>query len=238
MKKYLISALMILTALGASAIDNVFNHLGAGVGIGTTGISIEASTPITRWVTVRGGIAIMPGITFSTDVDAYYAHPATGQEINETIDVDSDLGRVQGSMIFNIYPFPKGSFFVAAGAYFGGNKLIKISGHSDAMENYGGLVEIGDYNIPVDKDGNVRGGLKVSSFRPYLGIGWGKSIPKHRINFNVELGAQFQGKPKVYSETGEVTDLLENEASNDFQDVIKYLKVYPTLTFRISGKIF
>lgn len=239
MKKFLASLLIGASALSASALTpGIFDHLGVGVGVGTDGISVEAATPITRWVSMRAGVHFMPNIKFNTDVDAYYDHPATGQYIEESIDVDCGLGRTQGSVIFNVYPFPVGSFFVAAGAYFGGDKLLKIKGHSDAMEDYGGSIEVGDYNLPIDKNGNVRGGLKVSGFRPYLGIGWGRAIPKRLLNFNVELGAQFQGKPKVYSETGALEVIESDETDNDFKDVIKYLKVYPTLTFRLTGKIF
>lgn len=38
-------------------------------------------------------------------------------------------------MIFNFYPIPVGSFFIAAGAYFSGDKMIKIKGHSDEFVN-------------------------------------------------------------------------------------------------------
>ena len=214
----------------------IFNHLGLGVGVGTNGISVEAATPITRFISLRAGVHFMPNITFNTDVDADFKVDNT--PMTESVDVEGALGRTQGSVIFNIYPFPHGSFFIAAGGYFGGNKLIKIKGHSAALENMeGASIEVGDYQIPVDKEGNVRGGLKVKSFRPYLGIGWGRAIPKRLLNFNFELGAQFQGKPQVYSETGDLT-ALGYEADNDFKDYIKYLKVYPTLTFRLTGKIF
>lgn len=59
-------------ALTASAGQPVFNHLGAGVGVGTTGISIEVATPITEWVQMRAGVSIMPGITFNSDAEVSY----------------------------------------------------------------------------------------------------------------------------------------------------------------------
>ena len=250
MKKVISGLLLAAAALGTSVSASaqccglgrlgIFNHLGIGAGVGTTGISVEAATPITRWVSLRAGVHFMPNIKFNTDVDAYYSNTVNGQlvEGQTTIDVDCSLGRTQGSVIFNFYPIPVGSFFIAAGAYFSGDKLIKIKGHSDEFAGAAGSIEVGDYNIPVDKDGNVRGGLKVKGFRPYVGIGWGRAIPKHLLNFNVELGAQFQGKPQVYSESGDLEEFANNREENDFHDVIKYLKVYPTLTFRLTGKIF
>ncbi|MCM1355339.1 MAG: hypothetical protein NC212_02915 [Staphylococcus sp.] len=213
----------------------IFNHLGVGLGVGTNGISVEAATPITRFVSVRAGVHVMPGIKFSAEVDAsrYGADAFT----ESGLDADFNLGRTQGSLIFNVYPFPSGSFFIAAGAYFGGGKLLKVKGHFDEFAGQG-TVNIGDYGIPVDADGNISGGLKVNGFRPYLGLGWGRAIPRRLLNFNVELGVQIQGKPKVYSDAGEVTTVTGEAADNDFKDVIKYLKVYPCLTFRLTGKIF
>ena len=32
----------------------LFNHLGIGAHVGTTGFGFEAATPITKWVTLRG----------------------------------------------------------------------------------------------------------------------------------------------------------------------------------------
>ena len=47
----------------------------------------------------------------------------------------------------------------------------------------------------MDNNGNVSGGLKVSGFRPYLGLGFGRAVPKKRVGVMFELGVQFHGKP-------------------------------------------
>lgn len=155
-----------------------------------------------------------------------------------------DLGRVQGQVIFNIYPIPKCGLFVAGGAYFGADKLLKISGHSDELREqaatnnaYNGQVSIGDYSIPANKNGDVAGGFKVKNFRPYVGIGWGRVVPNKFINFTTELGVQFQGKPELYSEHGQI-DKSSIEDDNTFQKIQDALKVYPTLTFRLNFRAF
>lgn len=155
-----------------------------------------------------------------------------------------DLGRVQGQVIFNVYPIPKCSFFVAAGAYFSGDKLLKITGHSDELAqaaqyqgNYSGQVTIGDYNIPANENGDISGGFKIKGFRPYLGIGWGRMIPGKLVNFSTELGVQFQGKPELYSDYGQIDKSLV-EDDNTFNKIQDALKVYPTLTFRLNFRAF
>lgn len=134
---------------------------------------------------------------------------------------------------------------MAVGAYFSGNKLVKISGHSDEIkeqyEMYGdqmsGGVIIGNYNVPTNENGDVKGGIKVNGFRPYFGIGWGRTLPNKLVNFGIELGVQIQGKPKVYTDYGSL-DASEYEDNNTYQKIINKLKVYPVLSFRLGFKAF
>ena len=86
-------------------------------------------------------------------------------------------------------------------------------------------VVIGDYTIPVDKNGNVSGGLKVSNFRPYVGLGFGRAVPKKRLGVMFELGVQFHGKPDVYPD-------------DTFSKIMDKLTVYPVMKIRLCGRIF
>ena len=45
----------------------IANHLGVNLNVGTTGIGVEAATPITPFIQARLGISIMPGFNFSVD---------------------------------------------------------------------------------------------------------------------------------------------------------------------------
>lgn len=217
----------------------VFNSLSVGVSAGLTGIGVDVAAPIGNYLAVRAGVSFMPNFTYSDNVDvdvdiADYSGPAT-------IDAEGGIGRTAGELLLNVYPFKSSSFFVCGGAYFGGDKIIKIKGHSEELaqliaEGKKAGIEIGDYSIPVDKNGNISGGLKVAAFRPYLGLGFGRAVPRKRIGFMFELGVQFHQTPKVYTTTGELGKLPE-EAENDFSDIIDKLTVYPVLKFRLCGKI-
>ena len=100
-------------------------------------------------------------------------------------------------------------------------------------------VIIGDYTIPVDKNGNVSGGLRVNSFRPYVGLGFGRVVPKKRISVMFELGVQFHGKPEVYTNYGDVSQLMaELDADDTFSDIMDKLTFYPVLKLRLCGRIF
>lgn len=243
--KALIAAIAVGTSLSAAAIGpDVFNHVGANLQVGTNGITIEAATKITRFVDMRAGVDIMPNIHINSDAD-YTIQPASYAGFNNvpdvisgTVDLKGSMKRTQGHVIFNVYPIPMCSFYVAAGAYFAGNKLLKISGHTDLPANAAeASVLIGDFKLPVDKNGDVNGGLKVNGFRPYLGLGYGRAVPKHLVNFGFELGVQIQGKPKLYSEDGDV-DVSLIEDDNTYQKIMKYLKVYPTISFKLQFRAF
>lgn len=220
---------------------NIFNHLGVSVHAATTGFGFEVASPITDWVTMRVGATFMPGFKFGTDVDVDYTDPITGGYGSTSMEVDASLKRSQGSIIFNIYPFgSRYSFFVAAGAYFGGSKILKITGHSDELSSFmssDASVMIGDFTIPVDENGDVRGGLKTKSFRPYLGIGFGRPVPKGRVSFMWELGVQFHGKMKVYTDFGDINELAKDVNDDDWQKWMDKLTIYPVMKFTLCGRI-
>lgn len=186
-------------------------------------------------------MSFMPGIKFHVDSEIEGSYTQGGQtfDYTEPITLHSSLKRIQGSLIFNVYPlgnrFP---LFVAVGAYFGGRDLLKINGYAPNVAQYGGMVEIGDFAIPVDKDGYVNGSLRTKAFRPYFGIGTGRPCPKGRVNFMWELGLQVHGKPQVYTNDGQVIEIDGLGDDDTYHKIMKYVKVYPVLKFTISGRIF
>lgn len=230
-----------------------FNSLSIGANIGTTGWGFDIATPIGQHFALRAGFSIMPNYSYSDEVDVsidYTSDYIPDGNIPAYIDVEGSMGRTSGEVLLNIYPFKRSSFFITGGAVFGGDKIIKVKGHSDELADYMQYltnngnnislpgIEIGDYIIPVDKNGNISGGIKVSSFRPYLGLGFGRIVPKNkRLGFLFELGVQLHGTPEVYTDYGNLGNLLE-VADNDFSEIIDKINVYPVLRFRLCGKLF
>lgn len=250
MKKTVFTILAALALLmpGTAAAQDLFNHLAVNAHVATTGVGVELSTPITKFITMRAGVTCMPGFSFNAEVDGQYYDYVNTTSRNFTVDLDANLKRTQGSVIFNVYPLAKAkvcsSFFLAAGLYFGGDKLVKIKGHSDEIANdlkqlngANPYIELGDYKLPVDENGNVKGGLKVQKVRPYVGLGFGHYVPNKRISVTGELGVQFHGHIKPYTSEGEIAfdEFTEND---DWKKVMDKLTVYPMLKIVISGRIF
>ena len=223
-----------------------FNSLSIGASIGTTGWGIDVATPLGNHLALRAGFTIMPNISYSDNVDVsinYTSSYLPEGKIPASIKVEGSMGRTAGEILLNYYPFKRSSFVLTGGAVFGGDKLIKVKGHSPELAQYQELagkagIEIGDYTIPVDPNGNVSGGIKVSSFRPYLGLGFGRIVPKNkRLGFLFELGVQIHGTPEVYTDYGNIGELMK-KANNDFSEILDKVTLYPVLRFRLCGKIF
>lgn len=231
---------MMCSPVSAQKELGIFNSLSVGVSAGTTGIGIDVATPVTPHFAIRGGVSFMPGISFDADVDVDLKDPKL--EENSSLNLTGNMKRASGELLVNYYPFLSSSFFVTAGAYFGGNKLLKVKGHSDKLAEYvnGGnqaSIIIGDQEIPVDKNGDVSGGFKVSGFRPYIGVGFGRAVPKKRIGVQFELGVQFHGSPKLYSSAGDLSGALA-DSDDDFTKIMDKLTVYPVMKVRFCGRLF
>ncbi|WP_288146535.1 hypothetical protein [Xylanibacter caecicola] len=232
---------------------NIFNHLAVGLNVGTTGIGFDVAMPICNYVQVRAGVDFMPNIKVSTDF-GIDAPNVEGYNIPQSIEAEGKVGFTNGKLLFDVYPFRSSSFHVTAGAYFGSSKIVKaynkeygvlgdLAKYNNDVEAglYPGAekigVELGDYLLEPDDDGNVQASIKTASFKPYLGIGFGRAVPKKRVGFMFDLGVQFWGTPKVYCFDKRLTDEDTNGGDGGIIKTISKIKVYPTMNFRICGRI-
>lgn len=270
MKKNLfVFAIAVLTAAvsanAQSADRQLFNHLGMSVGVGTPGITIEAGTTVTPWVQMRAGVDIMPKFSLksSLNLEEYGVEvPGAyqGPELQD-IDIKGQLKNTTGHVLFDIFPFThKSSFHITVGAYFGPKKVISVyntSGqdmlqevydYNNRIGDYAGVpstsgqigAALGDYFITPDASGNASASIRVKNFRPYVGIGFGRIVPKKRLSCLFDLGVQFWGKPEIWNDTNNYK-IDEKGAKGEDGGVIKTISkisVYPVLSVKFVGKIF
>ena len=245
-KSLMIGFMLMVGASSVSAQNSDFfgvaNHVGVGVGVGTEGIGVDVAVPVTKYLQARVGFNVMPNININTTADV--SSTLIDRPYNGQMDVKGKFSRTTFDFKIDCYPFANASsFFVTAGFSVGGDKLVKITGHSDELKQYNAQgreynVEIGDYQIPVDKNGDVAGGIKVKSFRPYLGLGFGRLIPKKRFGARFEIGAQFQGKPVVYADgVGDLTKVVDQDTDDDISKFMDWLQVYPVMKLSFRGRI-
>ena len=167
-----------------------------------------------------------------------------------------------GHVVFDVFPFPsRSSFHLSAGAHFGTDIVVNVHNRingilipvtlwNNAMvnpnlqplvEEYGlkriGLA-LGDYFLMPDQNGNIEAQIRVSGFRPYLGLGFGRPVPHRRIGFQFDLGLQFWGSPKVYFNDDELKPSRVGDQLDDILSIVSRIKVFPVLNFRVVGRIF
>lgn len=209
-KRFFIFLATACVAVCANAQDedkNIFNHLSVGVTAGTPGFGVDVAMPVCNYVQVRAGFSMIPNIKFNTELDINET-PDELSYLPNTLEVETKMGFTNGKVLFDIYPFKSSGFHITAGAYFGGSSLIKAYNKEDGLlkdvadynkQNPDDMIgyELGDYLLAPDEDGNISAEIKTNGFKPYLGIGTGRAVPKGRLGFMFELGVMFWGSPKV-----------------------------------------
>lgn len=265
--------------------NNILEHVGVGVGVGTTGITIDVGTDITDYLTLRGGVDICPKFSMDFDVNTEFETkfkksdvPANYKLPNDKVKIEAETALGAGHLLLDIHPF-KTAFRITTGLYFGNDKIITVQNKDNNdflgiakwnkdveafnktkaiaadLAGIPGLgtvitelprvgIEMGDYFLAPDNQGHVDASVKVNAVRPYVGIGFGRMVPKKsRLTCNFDMGVQFWGKPAVYlngidgEKKLEKSDLKDGDGSKELE-LLSKVSVYPTLTVRLVGRIF
>ena len=273
MKKYLLISILSvfgLTTAHAQYNDQVelgiFDNMSVGLGLGTTGISLDVAAPITPILAVRLGADIVPKITIHPKLDLgitkdiqEISMDLIGERLPDKIDFDGKIKFAAGHLLVDIYPFKKSSFHVTAGAYLGGKEIGNLNTAGDqillkAIYEYNKAIELvdpdlkvgvklGNYFLEPNKDGVIKTSLEVNALRPYIGIGFGRAVPtKHRFACNFDLGFQFWGTPKIYLEGDNGKKHLDkSDLDPESAKALKKLSettFWPVLNVRCAFRLF
>lgn len=273
MKKLLAIVSVALFSLGTASAESFGEsfHLGANLGIGSTGITIDVAATATDYLGVRAGIDIMPKFKYKTTIgiDGYNQRQNEYNKVRtdypqlglpnvtfpSDVDVEGKLNNTTGHFLIDVYPGKDIDFHLTLGAYFGSKEVVDVYTTNDkqllGVYTYNNSTEranagfpkigaqLGDFFLEPDANGHIDADIKVAGFRPYVGLGWGRAVPKnHTLGFSVDLGCQFWGKPKVYCQGTQLTADDVDGKDGGAMKVISKIAVYPTLTFRLTGKFF
>lgn len=266
MKKLMMVAVILLTSVGSVMAQNeykrgIFNHVGINVGAGTEGISVGLAAPVTSFFEVEAGVNVMPSFKLSGDLDVDYDYSSLPQVPNvqypteATIHAEGSFDRTTFNVKANLYPFGGGTkFFIAAGLSIGGEKIAEVNGSCDQLREISQKLptqelkdqlrqavtaNLGGYKLELDENYNLQGDIRCKKVRPYLGLGFGRLVPKNRLGMRLELGCQFMDKLKVYQNDTEIdiNKALEDAGDDDLSKFVKDLKIYPVVKFSFTGRI-
>ena len=266
MKKLMMMAVILLAGVGSVMAQSdykrgIFNHVGLNVGAGTEGISVGVAAPVTNFLEVEAGVNIMPSFKLSGDLDVDVNTSSLPQVPNvqypheATIHAEGSFDRTTFNVKANLYPFGGGTkFFIAAGLSIGGEKIAEVNGSCDQLREFSQSLpsqelkdqfrqavsaNLAGYNLQFDENYNVQGDIRCKKVRPYLGLGFGRLVPKNRLGMRLELGCQFMDKLKVYQNDTEIdiNKALEDAGDDDLSKFVKDLKIYPVVKFSFTGRI-
>lgn len=95
--------------------------------------------------------------------------------------------------------------------------------------------------IGKDSDGRFDAKMTVRKIKPYLGIGFGSSVPtKHRCGFQMEIGAYYHGKPTIESpqEVGYDDNAYGDKTIDAIVNAVTRFQWYPQVSLRWTGRLF
>ena len=266
MKKLMMLAVILLTSVGSVMAQKEYkrgflNHVGINVGAGTEGISVGLAAPVTGFFELEAGVNVMPSFKLSGDLDVDYDSsslpqvPGVQYPANATIHAEGSFDRTTFNVKANLYPFGGGTkFFIAAGLSIGGEKIAEVNGSCDQLREISQKLptqelkdqlrqavtaNLGGYKLELDENYNLQGDIRCKKVRPYLGLGFGRLVPKNRLGMRLELGCQFMDKLKVYQNDTEIdiNKALEDAGEDDLSKFVKDLKIYPVVKFSFTGRI-
>ena len=251
MKKLIISGLamfMSLTSVMAQEETGIGNHLGWGVGFGTEGFNASIATDMTKYAELEFGVNWAPGFARTESGDAFYFKEDNKRHGVGDMDIKAKVNRATLDFKGSVYPFAANEnfasdLFVALGVSFAGKEIASLEGTLNATEGADKqkYVRAGKYLLPLDGN-KADASARVNSVRPYVGLGYGRLVPKNNLGFRVELGCQFNGKIKLYKgDSDNECELLSKHniaTDTDMQDVMDFFSIYPVLKVSLRGKFF
>lgn len=261
MKKLIVSGfamLMSLTSVMAQEETGVGNHLAWGVGFGTEGINVSIATDMTQYAELEFGVNYAPGFS-KTSNGGVFTNPELGKNRqylsyegkgSVNVGVKTSINRATLDFKGSFYPFgAQNDLFIAAGISFASKEIATIKGsctsNGISADNMSKdmFIRAGKFLLPVDKENGelvANGSCQVNSVRPYVGLGYGRLVPKNNLGFRVEAGCQFSGDVKVFHKDNEVELLSKYKIDDDSnpKKFMDFFSIYPVLKVSLRGKFF
>jgi len=184
--------------------------------------------------------------------------PSRAEDISTDVNATASLNLINGKVLVDYYPSAKHAFHITAGVYIGSSELIKVKGEMNqavdilnvlkdngVKDNNG--VDFIDRSYVVDQEkgyqitgkdiNNITGSVKINTVKPYLGLGFGRAIPKSHLGVAFEIGAFYQGTPALKSDSPDIQNLINGELSG-LTEVLNKLSIYPVVSLKLNFRLF
>jgi|UPI00036FFB1A hypothetical protein len=129
-------------------------------------------------------------------------------------------------LLVEYQPFKRSSFKLVGGVGILSKMNLNI------LMEYDESVAFGDVILTKEDYGNVAIGFDWEGIAPYLGLGFGRAVPKSNFGFSIEAGSYFTSSPKM---SLVATKLLTPTADQveEIEETFKSWKFIPLMQFRV-----
>ncbi|MBU3661728.1 MAG: hypothetical protein FGM41_00820 [Bacteroidetes bacterium] len=193
--------------------------LGLGLNLSTNGVGLQIAHTLNKQGTLAARLE-----------GRYLPLKAENLEVDvEGTSLIADLDTKFGSMGLMVDWHPFGNAFKITGGF--AILLNDISGTAITKDS----TKQGDIMLAPEEVGTLTFGLKAKA-SPYIGIGFGRAIPKTRFGFTFEVGSFYTGAQDV---TFKATGMLEPSSSNEavLQDNLSGLTWWPVMNFGFNFRL-
>ncbi|KAA6352318.1 hypothetical protein EZS27_000268 [termite gut metagenome] len=238
MKKSLMSFVFLIAVLTVPKVQaqcdcSPLESLAISLNVGTLGVGLEANSSLTPYLAGRIGVDAF-AYTHKYNYEGLDIVKGTSIESAYTVPLKAKAKIFNAHALLDFFPFPNHfPAYLSAGVYVGTPDIIKITGSPE-----GRAIEIGDIIIDPADAGLVEAAIRTNVFKPYAGLGFGRTVPHSRLGFKCELGAMFHGSPQVKVLTEGASVGQADGELNRFNKFMRDFNVYPVLKLQLIYRFY
>jgi hypothetical protein len=191
------------------------------VQVGSLGFGVEYSRNISKKLNLRFGGKLLK-------ISDYIIEDVKFDD--ENFDVTANLDSQAFDVLVEYLPFNNSAFKIVTGLGYISNLNVNLD------ITYDDEVIIGDINFTKEELGGFITDANWSGLAPYLGIGFGRAIPKRKFGVALEIGAYYVNNPKVdFTASGLLTP-SGKENANLIKDTFQEAKFIPNINLKLAYK--
>ena len=177
-----------------------------GVSVGAMdGIGAELALGLSEKINVRAGYSFFPNKLikeYEVSLPAWGVNPASD---------NSFTARLTGSanLLLDFHPWSRW-FRISAGVFVGPGDFLQVYNTKPLPDSYraAGINYYVDcdkddltkyYRIQANEDGIMKLAFRTASVKPFVGIGFGSSVPSDRIGASFDLGVEYIGGMELHT---------------------------------------
>ncbi|MEM1138002.1 MAG: hypothetical protein AAGI07_19365, partial [Bacteroidota bacterium] len=192
-----------------------------GVSGSTRGVGVDMGIGLSNKFQLRvGGTYFNLDQQFNLDISG------------EPFSVNADVNLKSLQFLADYYPFKGSSFKLTGGLAYHINESYSVQGQYDGEE----VFSYGQITLDSEDVGTLEIDVSYEKLAPYAALGFGRAVPKGKVNFGFEMGTYYNSSPNATIEGTKMLSEIGSQSSQLEQNLTDY-RFYPVIMFRLAYKI-